>query len=66
MRTHIFQCISNASLISIGQLCDDDCTAIFNQKSMTVTKNGTTIISGKRNPKYGVWNIELPDSDTEK
>ena len=39
--THVFSESQNASLISIGQLCDDGCQAIFNKnhfKSWILTK----------------------------
>ena len=57
---HIFDDLTNTSLLSMGQLCDDDCTAIFDKTAMKIVKNGTTIITGKRNHVDGLWDIELP------
>ena len=33
---HVFSALQNESLISVGQLFDDDCQAIFNKKSLQV------------------------------
>ena len=51
---HIFDDLTNTSLLSVGQLCDDDCTAIFDKTAMK------TVITGKRNNVDGLWDIELP------
>ena len=32
----IFPALTNSSLLSIGQLCNDDCTAIFTKTDMKV------------------------------
>jgi hypothetical protein len=57
---HVFEGLTNASLLSVGQLCDDDCTAIFDKCAMRIVKNGMTIIQGKRNLVDGLWDITLP------
>ena len=57
---HVFEGLTNASLLSVGQLCDDDCTAIFDKCAMRIIKNGMTIIQGKRNLVDGLWDITLP------
>ena len=58
-RTQVFSEITNASLISIGQLCDDGCEAKFTRKSMSVSKNGEKIMEGVRNFDDGLWDISL-------
>ena len=55
----MFSEITNASLISIGQLCDDGCEAKFTKKSMYVSKNGEKIIEGVCNFTNGLWDISL-------
>ena len=57
---HVFDNLTNTSLLSVGQLCDDDCTVIFDKVAMKIVKNGMTIIKGKRNTVDGLWDIELP------
>jgi hypothetical protein len=56
---HIFQGLKSGSLISIGQLCDDDCVALFTKFNVKLYKNGKVIIIGKRNATNGLWNIPL-------
>ena len=34
----VFPHLTNASLLSIGQVCDDDCVAIFDKKTLTFTR----------------------------
>ena len=58
--THVFSALQNASLISFGQLCDDDYQAIFNKKKLQVLdKNKNIILTGKRNIPDGLWDIPL-------
>ena len=39
--THVFSALQNASLISVGQLCDDYYQAIFNKKPFQVLEKKT-------------------------
>ena len=59
-KAHIFKGLTNTSLISVGQLCDDECTAIFDKTTMRIVKEGMTIIEGKRNITDGLWDIDVP------
>jgi hypothetical protein len=56
---HIFHNLQSGSLISIGQLCDDDCVALFTKYHVKLYKNGKVIIVGKRNSANGLWTIPL-------
>ena len=56
---HIFDSLKSGSLISIGQLCDDDCVALFTKFNVNIIKDGKIIIVGKRNDANGLWNIPL-------
>ena len=58
---HILQNLSTGSLISIGSLCDDNCTATFSKDHVIVTKNGKLIVHGTRNKVDGIWHIPLPE-----
>ena len=44
----------NESLVSIGQLCDDNCRAIFEKGKMFVTKESKSILHGDRNYTDGL------------
>ena len=46
-------------LKSIGQVCDDDCVALFTKVNVNIYKDGIIIIVGKRNDTNGLWNIPL-------
>ena len=59
-RTYIHPLLKNTSLISIGQLCDDGCTATFNRESLQVKKNEKLILQGFRNYQDGLWDIPMP------
>ena len=43
---HIFKDITTGSLISMGQLCDDDCFAIFAKHDVNILKHNQVIITG--------------------
>ena len=57
---YILPGLTNSSLLSIGQLCDDDCTAIFTKTAMTIYKNAKVLLTGVRNPNDGLWDITIP------
>ena len=52
-QAHIFPHLGT-SLISVGQLCDHDCTATFKKHSATVEHNNNVIIRGTRTSN-GLW-----------
>jgi hypothetical protein len=45
---HIFDGLQSGSLISIGQLCDDDCVVLFTKYNVKIYKDGKVIIVGQR------------------
>ena len=47
--TKILPAITNASLLSIGQLCDDDCLAVFHKKWLKIFKGNKLVLEGVRN-----------------
>ncbi len=59
-QAHVFPALKSASLLSLGQLCDDDCTILLNKYSLHVFKNLQRILFGVRNRQDGLWNISLP------
>ena len=36
IETYVFSALQHASLISVGQICDDDCQAVVNKKNNQV------------------------------
>ena len=55
----VFPHLTNESLISVGQLCDDDCEVIFNKTKVNVSKNKKVILQGTRNKNDGLWDINV-------
>ena len=56
--TYIFDDLKTGSLISVGQLCNDDYVVIFSRYDVGVFKNDEIIIVGKR-VDNGVWDIPI-------
>ena len=52
-----FTGLTNASLISIGRLCDDGCVAVFEKRDLRVFKQYKLVLKGKMNFTYGLWGI---------
>ena len=51
--------LTNSSLVSLGQLCDDDCIVILTKQSLDVIKNKMTVLKGIRNHSDGLWDIPI-------
>jgi hypothetical protein len=60
---HVLDGITNASLISVGQLCDDNYIAVLDKKLIKIFKNKKCILEGKRNTTDGLWDITIPSAD---
>ena len=61
----VFPHLTNESLVSIGQLCDDGCIVIFTKHRAYVTKNGTLLNIGTRNNFDGLWDIAIDSKTTQ-
>jgi hypothetical protein len=59
-QAHIFPDLSNSALLSIGQFCDNGCTARFTKHEVTIEQNNTIVLKGTRDPN-GLWNLSLND-----
>ena len=59
-KVYIFPLLTNASLFSLGQLFDNDCTITLDKQKLTISKNNNIIIQGVRNNNDGLWDINLP------
>ena len=58
-KAHIFPQLQSASLLSLGQLCDDDCTILMNKYALHIFKDLKHILSGVRNRRDGLWDVPL-------
>ena len=50
--------LKTGTLISLAQLCDDDCIAIFTRYDVKLLKNNEVIITGKRMTN-GLWSLPI-------
>jgi hypothetical protein len=65
-KTHIFPELKSASLVSIGQLCDVGCEAVFRKQDLNIyNHHRQLVLAGRRNANDGLWDIELPTSPPE-
>ena len=58
-KSHIFDGLHSSSLISLGQLCDDDCVAILDKNEINVINGKTPTLKGQRNKTDGLWFIPI-------
>ena len=58
-QAHVFPHLSSASLLSLGQLCDDDCKIYLDKQSMKVYKENKLILTGTRNFTDGLWDVSI-------
>ena len=59
-KAYIFPALKSANLLSVGQLCDDDCYVIFDKQQVLVFKHNQIILQGHRNHHNGMWQVPLP------
>ena len=57
-KAFLFDDLQTGSLISIGQLCDDDCVAICSRYNVDILKHNKIIIRGKRSDN-DLWEIPI-------
>ena len=60
----IFPQLTSASLLSITQLCDAGCQAIFDKDTIKIIKDGKTLLTGYRNFVNNLWEITLGSQKT--
>jgi hypothetical protein len=58
-QAHILPGLVHNSLISVGQLCDSECSVTFTQDQVTVSRNGENVMYGSRDPKSRLWRVDL-------
>ena len=51
--------LQSSSLISLGQLCDDNCDILLNKKSLFVMKDNQLMMEGFRNKGDKLWDIPV-------
>ena len=56
---YIFPELKSASLISVGQLCDDGCTVTFTANDVKAIKENNIVLQGTRNWQDKLWDIKF-------
>ena len=52
-----------ASLLSIGQLFNSNCSALFTEKDVTIfNSDKTPVLNGTRNTSGGLWDVTIETS----
>ena len=81
-KAHVLPNLKNASLISLGQLADDNCVTVLDKHEINIYKKvdrskgeshykkhiqpENKILSGPRNTNDGLWDIHVPSNTTTK
>jgi hypothetical protein len=63
-KVHVFPGLVDNSLISVGQLCDNECDVIFNKDTVSGMNNGNCVMLGARDPQSGLWRVNLENAKT--
>ena len=59
-RAYILPILSNEFLLSVGQLCDYDCTVLFDKYFCDIHHKNKLILQGERNFNDGLYDVPLP------
>ena len=65
-QAHVLLSLTKTSLLSVGQLCNDNCAALFTKEDMLIIKNNQIISRGLRNKFGGLWNINFNANSTNE
>ena len=63
-KTYAIPKLTNGSLLSVGQFCDQDCKVIFEKTKYSVEHNNQMLLTGPRNFNDDLWDIPLLPKNT--
>ena len=58
-KSHIFDGLYSTSLISLVQICDNECVEIFDKNEINILKASKLILKGRLNRFDGIWYIPI-------
>ena len=61
-RGHIIPALTSGALLSLGQLCDDNCHVILKKHTIKIYKGEKLILAGDRDFTTGMWIVNIPHS----
>ena len=56
---YILPNLRTGNFLSIGQLCDDSCLALFSKNTLQIFKHGQQVLTGYRNHTNGLWDVPI-------
>lgn len=59
-KAHLLPGLQNSSLLSLGQICDDDCIIHLTKSNLYIFKDQKLLLTGYRNHRDGLWDVPLP------
>jgi hypothetical protein len=66
-KAHVFPGMAHHSLLSFGQLCEEDYIVTFQQDTVTIcNSDNSKLLSGPRDDTTGLWRINLKQSNKTK
>ena len=57
--------LKTGTLISLAQLCDDDCIAVFSKYNVKILKHNEVIITGRRKAN-GLWSVPIVSNSAQQ
>ena len=63
-KAHILPDLNPHCLVSMGVLCDHNCTATFEKHAVTIHRHNQPILTGPHLPN-GLWTLPLPQDQTK-
>ena len=65
-QSHTYQNFKTSSLLSIGKLCDYNCSSLFTKKDVTIfNSDKNTVLNRIRNTSYRWWYLTIKSSQPE-
>ena len=65
-KANILEGLSNALLLSIGQLCDNYCIDFFDKRAHQIFKKGILILRSRRNWIDGLWDVDIKSTPPQE
>ena len=58
--------LQSSSLISLGQLCDDDCIVVLNKKNICAIKEDEVVLQDQRHFTDKIWDIPIQKTSLQE
>jgi hypothetical protein len=63
-KTHVFPGMAHHSLLSVGQLCNEEYITTFQEDTVTICNSeNSKLLSGRRDGTTGLWQINLKQTN---